>query len=272
MSICKTDEGLMATLSFALEDSIRLYQKALQQADEGQQYNPGPWLVAKDIPQITFDAWVEIVPAVWKVAYKAQTGEVLLYGDPLPPHARTAGWFMMSIAEQLEDLYGRAFKNSFAFSSEERGIIPSFGCKTPDFAIIRDSQNLRAVEAVVVGEIGYHGEANFQTVIDEVDLWCRKMHPVVIGVKITDNTVLSTANDPRVEIIVKVTDKSDQMFHVGQGAHHLCAAGTDVIEIPSQLFVSRTQRIQRSTMDPIKLDLFNLLQGIRRWVMQRDVL
>lgn len=268
----KTDQGLMVTLSFALEESIRLYQKALRQADEGQQYNPGPWLVAKDIPQIIFEAWVEKVPAVWKVAYKVQTGEILLYGDPLPPHARTAGWSTIKIAEQLEDLFGRNFKNSFVYSPEERGIIPLFGYKTPDFAIIRDSQSLRAVEATVVGEIGYHGEANFQSVLDEVDLWCRKMHPVVIGVKIADNTVLSTANDPRVEVIVKVTDKPDQMFHVGQGAPHLCAEGKDVIEISSQLFLPRSQRIQRQTIDPIKLDLFTLLQGIRRWVMQRDVL
>lgn len=262
----------MTGLTAALEDSIRLYQKALQQADKCQQFNPGPWLVAKVIPQITFTAWVENVAAVWKVAYKAQTGEVLLYGDPLPPHARMAGWFLAEIGEQVEDILGRAVKKSFAYSPGERGHIPSFGYKTPDFAVIRDSQNPRAVEAVVVGEIGYHGEANFQAVLDEVDLWCRKMHPVVIGLKITDNTELATTQDLRVEVIVKVTDKQDQIIHVGQGAPHVCAKGTDVIEIPSQLFIPASQRNQEPSMDPIKLDLFSLLQGVRRWVMQRDIL
>lgn len=262
----------MANLASALDNSIRLYQKALQQADTGQQFSPGPWLVAKSIPQITFDAWEENVPPVWKIAYKAQTGEVLLYGDPLPPHSRMAGWFLAEIGEQVEDILGRAVRKTFAYSPGECGLIPSFGYKTPDFAVIRDSQIPRAVEAVVVGEIGYHGEANFQTILDEVDLWCRKMHPVIIGVKITDNTVLSTANNPRVEVIVKVTDKQDQIIHVGQGAPHVCAKGTDVIEIPSQLFLPASQRNQRPSIDPIKLDLFSLLQGVRRWVMQRDIL
>lgn len=220
---------------------------------------------------ITFDAWEGNVPRVWKVAYKAQTGEVLLYGDPSPPHSRTAGWVLAEIGEQVEDLLGRAVTKSFAYSPGERGFIPSFGYKTADFAVIRDCQNPKAVEAVVVGEIGYHGEANFQTILDEVDLWCRSMHPVVIGVKITDNTVLSTTNHPRVEVIVKVTDKQDQVIHVGQGAPHMCAKATDVIEMPSQLFLPTSQRNQRPCTDPIKLDSFSLLQGVRRWVRQRDI-
>ena len=262
----------MVTLSAALQDNIFLYQEALHRADTGQQYNPGPWLVAKDIPQIVFDAWVDQVPAVWKLAYKAQTGEVLLYGDPLPPHARTAGWFLMEIGEQLEDNLGRSVKKSFAYSAEERGIISSFGSKVPDFAIIPDPESGRAVQATVVGEIGYHGETSFQAVKDEVDLWCRNMHPVVIGVKITDNTALSTPHDPRIEVIVKVVGKVDQEFRVGQGASHVCVEGTDVLHIPSELFLPRAQRKQRPVIDPIKLDLFNLLQKVRRWVMQRDTL
>ena len=265
----KTDPGLMATLTSALHDNILLYQEALQRADKGQQYNPGPWPVAKDVPQIIFDAWVQEVPAVWKIAYKAQTGEVVLYGDPLPPHARTAGWFLMEISEQLEDNLGRAVKKSFAYSAEERGLIPSFGSKVPDFAIIPDPESGRAVQATVVGEIGYHG---FQKVKEEVNLWCRNLHPVVIGVKITDNTALSTPHDPRIEVLVKVTGKQDQEFCVGQGATHLCAEGTDVIQIPSELFLPRAQRIQRSIREPIKLDLFSLLIKVRRWVMQRDTL
>lgn len=41
----------MATLASALDDSIRFYQQALQQADNGQQFNPGPWLIADSIPR-----------------------------------------------------------------------------------------------------------------------------------------------------------------------------------------------------------------------------
>lgn len=171
----------------------------------------------------------------------------------------------------MEDLLGRAVTKSFAYSPGERGFI-SFGYKTPDFAVIRDSQNPKAVEAVVVGEIGYHGEANLQMILDELDVWCRSMHPVVIGVKITDNTVLSTTNDPRVEVIVKVTDKQNQVIHVGQGAPHMCAKATDVIKIPSQLFLLTSQRNQTPCIDPIKSDLCSLLQRVRRWVRQRDIL
>ncbi len=260
----------MDTLSSALQQSIVLYHEALRHADQGQQYNPGPWLVAKDVPQSVFEAWVDTVPAVWKIAFKVRTGEVLMYGDPLPPHARTAGWFLMEIGEQLEDNLGRAVKKAFAYSAEEQGIIPSFGFKVPDFAIIAKSH--QAVQATVVGEIGYHGEMNFETVKEEVELWCRNRHSVVIGVKITDNTAVSTIQNPRLEVVVKILGKEDQELHVGQGASHVCAEGKDVIHIPSELFLPTAQRIEMAAIEPIKLDLFCLLQDIRLFVMQRDTL
>lgn len=194
----------------------------------------------------------------------------MLYGDPLPAHARTAVWFLMETAEQLEDIFGRAFKKSFAYSAEQQGMIPSFGIKVPDLAIVPKSR--RAVQATVVGEIGYHGETNFNTLKEEVDLWCRNMHPVVIGVKITDNTAASTPQDPRMEVIVKIVGKEDQEFLVGQGASHICAKGTDVIYIPTDLFLPRAERIRKSVSAPIQLDLFEILQDVRLFVMQRDTL
>ena len=181
--------------------------------------------MAEDNPEFVFKAWFD-------------TGEVLLYGDPQPLHARTAGWFLLEIGEQLKDNLGRAVKKSFAYSAEEQGI-----------AII--SKSCRAVQATVVAGIGFHGETNLETVKEEVDLWCCSMHPVVIGVKITDNTAVLTVQNPRLEVVVKIIDKEDQELLVGQGASHVCAEGTDVVRIPSELVFFRTQRIQTAATEPI---------------------
>lgn len=124
----------------------------------------------------------------------------------------------MEIAEQLEDTLGRTVKKSFAYSSGEQGTISSFGFKAPDFAIFSDKCG--GAQATVVGEVGYHSEPDFETVKNEIDLWCRNLHPVVIGVKITDNTAASTVHDPRLEVIVKVVGREDQWFHLGK-EHHM---------------------------------------------------
>ena len=68
-------------------------------------------------------------------------------------------------------------------------------------------------------KLGTTVKKNFQVVKEEVELWCQNMHPVVIGVKITDNTAVSTVQDPQMEVTVKVLGREDQEFHVGQGVH-----------------------------------------------------
>lgn len=62
------------------------------------------------------------------------------------------------------------------------------------------------------------------------------------------------------------------MVSFRKGASHVCVEGTDVIQMPSDLFLSESQRIQSLVIDPIKLDLFGLLHCVRLWVMQRNTL
>ena len=107
------------------------YEKALELANGGDQHNAGPWSVAQAVPYIIFKAWVEQVAGVWKVAYVTQSAEVLLYGDPSAPHARTIGWFLMQIAEQIRDQFGRGASKMFDYSTGETISLPSFGYKSP---------------------------------------------------------------------------------------------------------------------------------------------
>lgn len=150
----------MAGLSAVLEECVRRYEQALALADMGDSHNPGPWQVARDVPLTDVAAWVDTVPGCWKVAYNAKSREILLYGNPSPPHGRTIGWFMVEFAEQIGDVLGRHVSHSFAYSSGETCRLQSFGHKTPDFAIIPDSGD--CTTATVVGEVGYRCEANFQ--------------------------------------------------------------------------------------------------------------
>ena len=263
----------MAKLTDKMNKSILQYQAALKLADAGAKCNPGPWIVAKNVSRIIFDAWSKGVPGVWKIAYKEGTGTVFLYGDPLPPHARTAGWFSQILGPQIEWILWPTATEQLEFSTEELFHIPGWGEKMPDFSIV--SRNRRGTSlACFVLEVGYHHEQSIEVISDEVRLWQGYGCPVIIGIKITDNTVLAHAYDPRIEVLVKLKATPDLRFHLGQGSLVPCTGpNTHVIEVPTSLLISRASRstLSASALAPLRIDLFPLQNKIRQWVLDHHL-
>ena len=259
----------MAALSASFEISIAKYRKALRLADKGSDYNPGPLLVARDIPRIVYDAWIDSVPAVWKVAYEERDGAVLLYGDPLSPHARSAAWLGKEIHKQILLILGEAFEETLDYSTDENYTISGYGVKVPDYSIIPQDRRGSPLPCVVV-EFGYHNEQNFGVVRDEVQLWADYGSPVVIGMKITDNASPATVTNPRIEVLVRVKGRADQTFHLGQGSPSPCiGSGTHKLQIPSGLLLPGSRRTSAavSSMPVLQIDLFPLQERIKVWVV-----
>ncbi|KAL3148569.1 hypothetical protein ABBQ38_014002 [Trebouxia sp. C0009 RCD-2024] len=259
----------MAKLTDEVTKSISEYQAALQLADAGAEYNPGPWVVAKKISRILFGIWSQGVPAVWKIAYEEISGTVFLYGDPRTPHARTAGWFSQVLGPQIERALGPTALDQLDFSTGEIFHIPGWGDKMPDFAVISQSRRGSSLACFML-EVGYHNEQSMEAIIDEVCLWHGYGCPVIVGIKITDNTVDATAYDPRIEVLAKRKAMPDLRFHLGQGSLVPCTGpNTHVIEIPTSLLLSRASRsaIFPSKVNVLCIDLFPLQSKIRQWVL-----
>ena len=253
-----------------LDRSIAEYRQALKLANNGDQHNPGPWPVAKDVPLDVLKVWIGQVHGAWKLAYDECSRQVLLYGDPSPPHARTAGWFMKEVATQMKDVMGPDALKAVAFSTETIKL-RSGNYKTPDFAVIADRCEDARSQAVMVLEVGYHCEQTFQTVKGEVSSWSQAMHPVVIGVKITDNSRASSIHSPCIEVIAKILGENDQLFHLGQGSSQPCLGlGTHVLEIPARFFPSVPHAPQQDVTSALHFDLYTLQEDIKRWVLLRD--
>ena len=252
-----------------MDKAIARYQQALNTASNGDQHNPGPWPVAKDVPPDVLKGWIGSVHGAWKLAYDKCSRRVLLYGDPSPPHARTAGWFMKQVAEQMKDVMGSDALEAVAFTTETIKL-QSGSYKTPDFAVIADSCEDARSQAVMVLEVGYHCEQTFQAVKDEVSLWSQAMHPVVIGVKITDNSRAASSHNPCIEVTAKVLGEDDQLFHLGQGSLQPCLGiGTHVLKIPARFFPSVPHAAHQDMTLVLQFDLYSLQEDIRRWVLLR---
>lgn len=213
------------------------------------------------------------MPAVWKIAYEGKSGTVFLYGDPLTPHARTAGWFSQVLGPQIERTLGATAIDQLDFSTEEMFHIPGWGHKMPDFSIVSRSRRGSSLACFVL-EIGYHHEQSMEAIIDEVSLWHSYGSPVIVGIKITDNTVGATAYDPRIEVLAKLKAMPDVRFHLGQGSLVPCTGpSTHVIEIPTSLLLSRASRstLSPSSTNALRIDLFPLQSKIRQWVLDRHL-
>ena len=261
--------GKMAELTDRMNKSIIEYQAALKLADAGAEYNPGPWIVAQRVSRIIFDAWSKGVPGVWKIAYEEDSGTVLLYGDPLAPHARTAGWFSQILAPQIQQILGPTAIEQLEFSTEELFHIPGHCDKMPDFSIVSRSKRGTSLACFIL-EVGYHHEQSIEVIRDEVCMWQAYGCPVIIGIKITDNTVNAHAYDPRIEVIAKLKGMPDVTMHLGQGSPVPCMGpNTHIIEIPMSLLLSRASRSSSLANDlaPLRIDLFPLQNKIRQWVL-----
>lgn len=258
----------MATLSKKFSASVKEYRVALRSAHKGSAYNPGPWEVARNVPRFVYDAWVDTVPAVWKIAYVENAGLIVIYGDPLTPHSRTAGWLSKEFGRQIERHLGSDILDSLDFSTEDFNI-PGYGVKVPDLSII--PQKLRRGVSIpcVAVEVGYHNERSFEEVRDEALLWAGYGCPVVIGVKITDNAPPATVHSPRVEVVLKLQGHQEQIFQLGQGSSVPCTqTGTHELHIPALLLQPRARRSSKitQTLPVISLDLFPLQERIEAWV------
>lgn len=175
---------------------------------------------------------------------------------------------MIEVAAQMKDAVGPDALEAVAFSTETIKL-QSGSYKTPDIAVIADS--CTGTKAVMLLEVGYHCEQTFQAVKDEVNLWSQAMHPVVIGVKITDNSRASSIHSPCIEVIAKILGENDQLFHLGQGSSQPCLGlGTHVLKIPARFFPSVPHALQQSVTSALQFDLFTLQEDIKRWVLLRD--
>lgn len=245
-----------------LDQSIKEYCLAVKRVGHAAAINPGPWIAAKGVSRTRFASMSPLMPGYVKVAYEEHSGTVLLYGEGSAPHARTTGWFMKVMVSEIIRVLGSGCLNKLDFTTETFQI-PGWGEKTPDFAII--SEDTLALACFVV-EVGYHVEQSFAVIKDEVRLWERYGSPVILGIKITDNANGAHAQDPRIEVFVKIQNKADQTFHLGQGSPSPClGSGTHILEIPAQLLVSQPS-VSVTERSLVCIDLFDLQAGIRRWV------
>jgi hypothetical protein len=264
--VCRVKGSLMRALTGKLDTVIALYRVELGKADRGEEFQTGPWFIAGDIPQTVFEAWVATVLAVWRLSYEIGQGNVLLYGDPLPPHARTAGWFLVEFASAIEENFGKQIRKSLFYSTDEDYSIPGYGIKVPDLCIV---PRRRGQVPCVVAEVGYHNEQNFQRVREEVDLWVTFGVPIVIGVKITDTGRAST-EDPLIEVIVKIQGYEDQLFRLSHQVPTPCVGeGTHQIFVPTGLLLNQAHRASTPAVEFIHIDLFDLQSNIREWVRSR---
>lgn len=162
-------KSVMKDSSCVLEKRITEYREALKQADLGEQFNPGPWLVAKGVGRLIYDAWSHTVPAVWKVAYQETGGLVLFLGDPYPVHGVASSWFLAEIPLKLDRIGGEALRRAFLYPSKLGFDIPGYGNKVPDFAMKPRFQHGSRLPSLAV-EVGYHGEGSFEEIRQETRL------------------------------------------------------------------------------------------------------
>ena len=250
----------MKDLSCVLEKRITEYREALKQADLGQQYNPGPWLVAKDVQRIIFDAWAHTVPAVWKVAYKEAGGLVLFYGDPYPVHGIASSWFLTEIPLKLDRIGGEALRRAFLYPSESGFDIPGYGNKVPDFAMKPRFQYGMRLPTLAV-EVGYHGEGSFEEIRQETRLWSSAGCGIAIGLKISDQTV-ETSGDPRLQLVCIARGGNEEVIEFGNGSQCV-SPGTHVLDLPLALLSRHARPLpQFATGAFICLDLYYLRQDI----------
>lgn len=198
-------------------------------------------------------------------------GLTLVYGDPLTPHGRTAGWLAKEFARHTERHLGSDMLDSLDFSTEEDFNIPGYGVKVPDLSIIPQNARRGLSIPCVVVEVGYHNERSFEEVKEEVYLWAGYGCPIVIGVKITDNAPLATVNNPCIEVLLKLQGHQDRIIHLGQASPAPCThSGTHKINIRAALLLPSACRAVRTTQDLsiLQFDLYPMQERIKEWVVQ----
>jgi hypothetical protein len=203
---------------------------------------------------------------VWKIAFVEEGGKVFLYRDPLLPHSCATGWLISKIISEICGHFGEEVSQELYGLTDMNFTIPRYGVKQPNMSILGRGRLFQT--PLVVAEVGYRNERNFNEVLGEVDLWVRSGAPVVIGMKITDHGTLGSVENPRIELIVKVQGRADQSFDLSSNSPNPCVScGTHMIVIPYEVLLTRSQLARGPGPDTLSIDLFYLQRGgVREWV------
>ncbi|EFJ04943.1 hypothetical protein SELMODRAFT_431954 [Selaginella moellendorffii] len=155
-----------------------LSKQAIAAYSRGQ---PGPFLVATNVPWVVYHAWMCSCDSTWRLEYRR--GEVLAYGDPSIVHSTVSSALERSIIFHIIQIPGIGLASlpqviTGAGASRLRTIS---GDKEPDACFFSGSSLAQPARAVL--EVAYKNEP-LEVLREVLDLWVESGCLVAIGVKI----------------------------------------------------------------------------------------
>lgn len=223
----------------------------------------GPFLVAKNINSLSFEAWYLKQSRKWKLFYDKNSREIWLYGDPTLPHETTAAWLSSEIRLLLYKLGGDNASDSILPEGSALRDIPA-GRKEPDFSFT--AVGVKNGPAIV-GEVAYGHESLIKLKEEQVN-WCESEHTqFFIGIKIVDNA-LQHHRDPKLILITWDRNKSKAQ-QLDFGYRTKCDSENKMfLEIPIKHLFHETQiPVTLKNHTHIKIDLFKLRSIIKNAVI-----
>lgn len=248
----RMDSGLKK----AIDAYHKASQKTLHSPDEIQE--SGPFIVAKNIPLLAFEAWSLVQESHWKLCYDKVSGDVWLYGDPSEPHETAIYWFTKEIPVLVCLLGGREAEEIIDGTGSTTRNLPG-AQKEPDFSFKMEGND---GNPAVIGEIAYNNES-FRELKRESNLWrTSEETQFFIGVKINNRT-RGSKRDPQLKAIIwRKNPNQYREINFGKGSentenNHL------FLDIPLDcLFFGGVRPESLHGHDNIQLDLYKLRQKI----------
>lgn len=248
----RMDSGLRK----AIEKYNAACKKALESVDVLEE---GPFLVARDIPLLAFEAWSIIQEKHWKLYYNKKTKEIWLYGDPSEPHETAIYWFTKEIPVLICLLGGRDAEKTIDGTGSTTRDLPE-ARKEPDFSFKVQNNN---GNPSIVGEIAYNNES-FRELKHESNLWKTSQGTqLFIGIKINNRTRSSKKDPNLIAIVWRKNPYQFNEINFGKGSkntqnNHL------FIDIPLDcLFYGGIFPNSLQGHNKIGLDLYELRQKIK---------
>ncbi|EFJ22310.1 hypothetical protein SELMODRAFT_416522 [Selaginella moellendorffii] len=162
----------MGELDVALEAAIAAYER-------GDREGQGPFLVARNVPWQSYDAWMCGLECCWRLEFKA--GDVWMHGDPSIVHETISNWFNTMIITQIQCIPEVECAIDVISAARASRLATIRGDKEPDQCYFSSSV-LEPQRAVI--EVAYKNEG-LEALKSSVDLWEASGSLLAIGVKIT---------------------------------------------------------------------------------------
>lgn len=201
---------------FRTEPSVgRLSKKERRQLDSSlsaaieklvTQTGHGPFILASDVPQSTFDAWDDDSKAAWGIAYDELSQSILMYGDTGGVHAGLSGYIFQSLLAKHCVLSLELAGTSHSSSEQQRSAafdtvpLKSFGrttmytrcrgAKSPDLSFYADGT---PSSRSVVFEIAHRNE-DFVALQREVQWWHDAGIGLSVGIFVDPHSDISDPN------------------------------------------------------------------------------